>query len=91
MNYGCGDPVAGGQWLVSKRDAAHIFLVRDAGGSAQSRAAIRTRHFDHLAYRVCVAGAPIGIVRIVTPRKPQALATRSFQPKHESDAARESA
>ena len=70
MNYGCGDPVAGGQWLVSKRDAAHIFLVRDAGGSAQSRAAIRTRHFDHLAYRVCVAGAPICIVRIVTPRKP---------------------
>jgi hypothetical protein len=43
------------------------------------------------AYRACVAGVAICIVRIVAPRNPQALTPRSFRPKHDTDEAKESA
>ena len=44
------------------------------------RESFRTCHFDHPAYRACVAGPAICIVRIVAPLKPP-FASATFRHK----------
>jgi hypothetical protein len=75
-------------WRSHSRSAILIAGVIRAANQ-RHLAGLQTRHFDHPAYRACVAGTAICIVRIVTRSKP--TSAWSFQPKHNTDDAKDSA